>query len=1125
MGHRTGDSGPMLRLSLIGGFDACAASGTVLNFHAQKTQALVTYLALETNTRHFRTKLAALLWGEVNDHQARDSLRHALHEIRRVFDAAAPGVLLLSEDKVALDPSEIYVDVTEFERLIADGSYDALSAAAEMYKGDLLDGLAVEEEPFEQWLSERRARLRDRTVGALQALLHYHSRSKRYPAAIDTARRLLSFDVLQEPVHRTLMQLYDSQGRRATALRQYEVCVDVLQRDLAAEPAEETKALYQAILRRDTSRASRLEVRDEPTGTLRDSAREVPRRDMLQASTPLIGRDSEMARLQSLLRDVWNGKGACVFVVGEAGIGKSRLVLEISMAAARQNARVLTGRCYETEQILSFGPWLSALRSGDLSRADVAPRLDPAWADELAWLIPELAPQDAKSTHHTDYRRMFEAVLHLIVQVAGIDPVLFVLEDLQWADDISVRLLAFLGRRLATSRVLFIATVRKEEVEQCAPLQQTLDELTNTTATRTMELGALCQADALALVQSLTVADGSGAVTASLAAKICDTSQGNPFLVVETLRSLREGTTFPPAELPLSKRVEHLVHSRIKGLSDNSRSLVRVAAAIGHACHFAVMARAAQLPEARVADAVEEMVRRRILHAIGDRIEFTHDWLREVVYAALLPGQRRLLHEQVAAAWEATWSGDGGSVLSTLTFHYRLAEVWDKAAFYARKAAEQAFAKCSYSEASALLEQARTALDQLPRTPQVLLETIDVRLALHRSLVPAGVVARTMENLREIEQLIATIDDDRRSAQLSLHLSLYFRTTGDHRRAIDHAQSAVAAARKSGCAALLNEAHFHLGHTRYSRGEFRSAIALLDQSVHDLQQRPPTPRYTVLSSVDVVSRSYMAWALAFVGDFVLATKVAKEAINAAEATAEPVCRVEANRALGFVLVEKGDFTNAIPLLEEALRLCLERHLDLLHSLVASTLGYAYAITGSLDNGISLMERAVEQRASLRGEYPGSLGTYLLSRLADGYLCAGRTIDAASVAAQTARLAERYDNRVDQARSLRLWGDIAARQDRPDIRTAEARYAQSRAIAVELEMRPFVAHCDLRLGSLLECNGHATKGRAALNDALGAFTGLDMPFWATCTRDMLSKPAIAGSLKGPRGARTSRVARR
>jgi predicted ATPase len=160
---------------------------------------------------------------------------------------------------------------------------------------------------------------------------------------------------------------------------------------------------------------------------------------------------------------------------------------------------------------------------------------------------------------------MFEAVLHLIMQVAATDPIVFVLEDLQWADDISVRLLAFLVRRLATSRVLFIATLRNEEVEQCSLLQRTLDELTITTAASTLELGALRQADALALVQSLAVADGRGAVTASLASKICATSQGNPFLVVETVRSLREGTTFPVADLPLSKRVEHLVHSRVKG--------------------------------------------------------------------------------------------------------------------------------------------------------------------------------------------------------------------------------------------------------------------------------------------------------------------------------------------------------------------------------------------------------------------------------------------------------------------------------------------------------------------------------------------------------------------------------
>jgi tetratricopeptide (TPR) repeat protein len=801
------------------------------------------------------------------------------------------------------------------------------------------------------------------------------------------------------------------------------------------------------------------------------------------------------------------------------------LVSEAASAAAPQGARVLWARCYESERILSFGPWLTALRRDQvLHDADLKLRLSSAWRDELAWLIPELAPPyAAANTSPTDDRRVFEAIQHLIAQVAIVGPVVFIFEDLQWVDDMSMRLLAFLVRRLDSSDVLFIATVRNEDVDQDSLLQRTLNELVLIPAVSVLELQALCQSDALALVQSHAIADGSGAPTAPLANQVCEASQGSPFLIIEIMRALHEGTAlFGTAGLPLPKRVEDVVNARIQRLTEISRSLIAVAAVIGHACDFTVLARAAQLPEQQIAGAVEEMVRRRILHAIGDRIEFTHDWIRETVYASILAPHRRLLHEHVAAAWEATCSMSWDRILPTIVFHYRLAQVWDKTVYYARKAGEQALARCAYPEASALFEQAQLALRSLPSTPEVILESIDVRVDLHRALVPTGVAGRTIENLREAEKLNAIAGDTRRGAQLSLYLSEYFRTTGDYEQAVAYAQRVVVAAREYRGAELLTEANFHLGQTKFWRGEYRSAIDLLRQSLDPTQGHRSSSRCTVAGPVAVSSRCYIAWALAFLGDFAQATNVANTAIDTAEVIDEPFGQVEAYRALGVVLVEKGEFAKGVRLLEEALRVCQAWHTDLLYSLAASTLGYAYAITGNFAEGIPLMERAIEQRASLRGDYPGSMGAYLLTRLAHGYLSAGRTAEAVSVTGRAYQLADSYDNRVDEACSLRLYGDIAAQRDPPDSGEAELRYQRSRAIAAALEMHPFVAQCDLRLGSLFQRIGRTTKSHAALRAAHTAFTNLDMPFWAERSQEMLAKLAMSRALT--RSHRDLRVTR-
>jgi hypothetical protein len=208
------------------------------------------------------------------------------------------------------------------------------------------------------------------------------------------------------------------------------------------------------------------------------------------------------------------------------------------------------------------------------------------------------------------------------------------------------------------------------------------------------------------------------------------------------------------------------------------------------------------------------------------------------------------------------------------------------------------------------------------------------------------------------------------------------------------------------------------------------------------------------------------------------------------------------------LVEQGDFDNAIPLLEGALRDCEQWHFDLQYALLAGGLGYAYALSGRPDEGVSLMQRAVEQRRSLRGDYPGAHGAYLLSRLADGCLLARRIADAAVYAERAADLARIYDHRIDEAWSLRLQGDLAARKGPVDVEEVETLYLRSRAIAAAQEMAPFVAHCDLRIAKLHALVRDEAGSRTALHRAQKAFGELKMPYWADRAQQALMRLAHA-----------------
>ena len=227
-----------LRMRLLGGFEARLASGALLTLPNKKAQALLAYLRARPGQAEPRDKLAALLWSETSDRQARGSLRHALVALRKALALADghPPPLRSDGQTLALDPDRVEVDVVTFERRVAEGTPQALEDAAELYRGDLLLGFGLNEPLFEDWLVAERERLREMALEALARLLAHQSRTGGTGRAIRTAARLLALDPLQETVHRTLMQLYSRQGRRGAALKQYELCVDRLERSSAPSP-------------------------------------------------------------------------------------------------------------------------------------------------------------------------------------------------------------------------------------------------------------------------------------------------------------------------------------------------------------------------------------------------------------------------------------------------------------------------------------------------------------------------------------------------------------------------------------------------------------------------------------------------------------------------------------------------------------------------------------------------------------------------------------------------------------------------------------------------------------------------------------------------------------------------
>jgi predicted ATPase/DNA-binding SARP family transcriptional activator len=272
----------------------------------------------------------------MQDAQARGNLRYALSKIRKALPRSARPGLVLDGPSVALDPAIVDVDVARFERLVADGHPEALAQIAGLYRGDLLAGLALAERAFEEWLTSERERLHELAIQGLGRLLIHQQKAGAAEPAVQTGLRLPALDPLQEPVHRAVMRLYARLGRREAAVRQYQLCVDALKRELSTQPEAETTQLYQEILRSRATRPDRAEVSGPARGDAgpgavadppvhRDSgAAGVPPPTNLPAPTSeLIGRAAALAQVTELL-----GVHRLVTLIGAGGIGKTLLGLD-----------------------------------------------------------------------------------------------------------------------------------------------------------------------------------------------------------------------------------------------------------------------------------------------------------------------------------------------------------------------------------------------------------------------------------------------------------------------------------------------------------------------------------------------------------------------------------------------------------------------------------------------------------------------------------------------------------------------------------------------------------------------------------------------------------------------------
>jgi len=285
--------------------------------------------------------------------------------------------------------------------------------------------------------------------------------------------------------------------------------------------------------------------------------------------------------------------------------------------------------------------------------------------------------------------------------------------------------------RLENQAVLLLATARLEEVEETPALRRALEELAAESRVAQLTLRPLSQQETERLVEALAQRGPQPAEIANVAQRAWALSEGNPFMIVETTRAIREGRRLgTAAALGLPERIREVIAGQLARLSELSQALVGVAALIGREFDFPVLQMAADISAREAARGIEELVRRRVLQGVGERLDFAHDRIREVASEGLLAPQRKLLHARIARALEKVYAQNLEPHLAALGMHYREGGVWERAVHYLRQAGLKAAARSALRDALSSFELALVVLEALPESPARLEQAFDIRLEL-----------------------------------------------------------------------------------------------------------------------------------------------------------------------------------------------------------------------------------------------------------------------------------------------------------------------------------------------------------------------------------------------------------
>jgi len=829
-----------------------------------------------------------------------------------------------------------------------------------------------------------------------------------------------------------------------------------------------------------------------------------------------VGRQVEFEALRQALERAGTSHGQVVAVIGEPGVGKTRLVYEFTRSHHTHDWLVLASSSVSYGKATAYLPVRDLLKAyfqiddrddgrtirekltGKLLTLDttLGPTL-PAFLTLLDVPVEDRHWQDLDPAQRR--QRTLEAIKGLLLRESQVQPLLLVFENLHWIDAEAQAVLDSLIERLPTARLLLLVNYRPEYQHDWG----------NKTYCTQLRLDPLPPASAEELLQALLGDDGGVQHAAPLQAlkqMLIERTEGNPFFLEESVRALVETGVLvgergasrlakPLESLQVPATVQAVLAARIDRLPPEEKRLLQTAAVIGTEVPFALLQAIGELSEEELRRTLGHLQAAEFLYETSLfpdlAYTFKHALTHEVAYGSLLQERQRALHARIVEAIERLYADRLTEQAERLAQHAVRGEVWDKAVVYCRQAGTKALARSAFREVVGCSEQAFAALRHLPESRATQEQAIDLRLDLRNALWALGELRQMLDHLREAATLAEGLGDQPRLGRVAAFMCRYLREMGDHDSAVESGQHALAVAETLGDVALQVMAHHFLGVAYHALGDHRRAMGVLRRNVELLAGDLIRESFGLLGHPSVNSRSWLVRCLAELGAFPEGVAYGEEAVRIAEAVDHPHSLILAYLGVGFLSLRQRDVFRAIPVLERCLDLCRIWNSLVWFPETAAALGYAYAWAGRVAEALPLLEQA-EQRGAAMGTMGGQ--SLWVGYVSEAYLVAGRMQEAVQRAGRALALARDHKERGYQAWALRLLGEVAAHQAPPEIEPAENYYRQALTLAEELGMRPLMAHCHLGLGTLYGATGQREPARAELSTAIEMYQAMEMTFW-------------------------------